>query len=169
MRIMAQSFPVSQVVATLATPNASLTAWHNWLGHLNYKSVRQLVGSGEIPKSLCPVCIQATQQQKIIRTLVTNRTTRHLELVHSDLAGPISLPSSSGASYFILYIDHISCHVWVYYLKTNEAVEVTSRFQECKLRVEKMFANFQSVGLGGIIGTANIIIGPLEVSFELQV
>jgi len=144
-RIISQSSPISSVsaVEALATTNTSLTTWHNRLGHLNYKSVQQLVGSGEIPNSLCRVCIQGKQQQKIIRTPVTNPTTRPLELIHSDLAGPILNPSCSGARYFILYIDDFSHHVWVYYLKTKEAVEVTSRFQEFKLRVEKMFPQFQ--------------------------
>jgi len=142
--IMSQSFPQSSATAVtaLATTHACLTTWHRRLGHLNYKSVRQLVGSGEIPNTLCSVCIQGKQQQKFIRTPVSNRTTRPLELIHSDLAGPIAIPSCSGARYFILYIDDFSRHVWVYYLRSKEAVEVTSRFQEFKLRVEKMFPQF---------------------------
>ena len=141
-RITSPSLLPSPPLEALATVSTSLTTWHHRLGHLNYRSVRQLVGSGDIPSSLCEVCIQGKQQQKIIRTPVTSRTTRPLELIHSDLAGPISIPSCSGARYFILYIDDFSRHVWVYYLKTKEAVEVTSRFQEFKLRVEKMFPQF---------------------------
>lgn len=97
MRITSQSLPLSPGVEALATTHTSLTTWHQRLGHLNYKSVRQLVDSGDIPNSLCEVCIQGKQQQKITRTPVTNRTTRLLELIHSDLAGPISIPSCSGA------------------------------------------------------------------------
>ena len=140
--IISYSFQLSPAVMGLATTNTSLTTWHHRLGHLNYKSVRQRVGNGKIPNSLCRVCIQGKQQLKITSAPVVNRTTWPLELIRSDLAGPISISSCFGARYFILYIDDFSQHVWVYYLKSKEAVEITSRFQDFKLRVEKMFPQF---------------------------
>ena len=96
MRIMSPLPLPFPAISALAMTSTSLTAWHCRLGHLNYKSVQQLVGSGEIPKAMCEICIQGKHQQKIIRTPVINQTTRLLELIHSDLAGPIPIPSCSG-------------------------------------------------------------------------
>ena len=42
------------------------------------------------------------------------RATSKLELVHTDVCGPISIPSLNGSKYFILFIDDIIRMVWVY-------------------------------------------------------
>ena len=40
-----------------------------------------------------------------------------LQLVHSDLCGPLSSPSFSGCKYFLTFIDDFSRRIWVYFLK----------------------------------------------------
>jgi hypothetical protein len=40
-----------------------------------------------------------------------------LQLVHSDLCGPLSSPSFSGCKYFLTFIDDFSRRTWVYFLK----------------------------------------------------
>ena len=36
-----------------------------------------------------------------------------LNLVHSDVFGPMSSPSLSGHLYYVLFIDDISCKAWI--------------------------------------------------------
>ena len=44
------------------------------------------------------------------------RTNKHLQLVHSDICGP--LPTLlGGCRYFLLFIDDFSRMTWVYFLK----------------------------------------------------
>jgi hypothetical protein len=63
---------------------------------------------------MCTTCIQAKHKQKIIK-FKTKRTTKQFELVHSDVYGPFSTPTSGGHRYDILFIDDYTRHtsVWV--------------------------------------------------------
>lgn len=53
-----------------------------------------------------------------------------MELIHSDLAGPITPASLGGARYFILYIDDFSRVASAHTLITKTAEEITSKFQD---------------------------------------
>ena len=63
-----------------------------------------------------------------------------LDLVHSDVCGPLNSKSLSGARYFLTFVDdktHYTCTcTWVYFLKSKN--EVFSRFLEWKALVERM-------------------------------
>jgi transposase InsO family protein len=58
-----------------------------------------------------------------------------LQLVHSDICGPLETPSLSGVVYFITFIDDYSRKMWVYFLKHKSEAYVV--FQEFKALVEK--------------------------------
>ena len=57
-----------------------------------------------------------------------------LDLVHSDVCGPISVQSFSGYSYCVTFIDDYSRKTWIYFLKAM--LEVFERFREFKTLVE---------------------------------
>jgi transposase InsO family protein len=62
--------------------------------------------------------------------------TRPLELIHTDICGPITPDSFSGKEYFITFIDDYSRKCLVYFLeKKSEAFETFKKF---KFMVEKM-------------------------------
>ncbi|GJV12066.1 putative RNA-directed DNA polymerase [Tanacetum coccineum] len=50
------------------------------------------------------------------------RTENILDLVHSDVCGPIKTKTLGGCSYFVTFIDDHSRKVWVYTLKTKDQV-----------------------------------------------
>ena len=57
-----------------------------------------------------------------------------LDLVHSDVCGPMTATSLEGFSYFTTFIDDFSRKTWVYFLKKKD--EVFSKFKEFKALVE---------------------------------
>ena len=59
-----------------------------------------------------------------------------LDLVHSDVCGPMSTKSLRGYEYYVTFIDDFSRKTWIYFLKTKD--EVFSRFQEFKALVENL-------------------------------
>jgi transposase InsO family protein len=63
------------------------------------------------------------------------RATKPLEIVHSDVCGPMRTTSSGGARYVVTYIDNFSRKVWVYLLKSKG--ECLEKFKEFKALVEK--------------------------------
>ena len=54
------------------------------------------------------------------------RTKQILELVHSDLFGPVKVPSLGKSMYYISFIDDFSRNTWIYFLKKKS--EVFDRF-----------------------------------------
>jgi hypothetical protein len=57
-----------------------------------------------------------------------------LDLVHTDVCGPMSWASLSGHEYYLTFIDDYSRKTWIYFLKAKS--EVFKRFQEFKALVE---------------------------------
>ena len=50
------------------------------------------------------------------------RAVRKLQLVHSDVCGPMQTPSFGHYLYFVTFIDDYSRHAWVYPLKSKSEV-----------------------------------------------
>lgn len=67
-------------------------------------------------------------------TSSVNRTSEPLEIVHSDLCGPMQVEFKSGAKYFVTFIgDHSRwCEVW--FLRNKS--DVFNAFKEYKVMVE---------------------------------
>lgn len=58
------------------------------------------------------------------------RATQLLELVHSNVCGPVFVLSLGGAKYILIFIDDFSRYGWLYTLKhKSDAFEVFKGFQ----------------------------------------
>jgi len=57
-----------------------------------------------------------------------------LELVHSDVFGPLKVPSLGKSMYHISFIDYFSMNTWIYFLQKE--FEVFDSFKEFKALVE---------------------------------
>ena len=51
-----------------------------------------------------------------------------LDLIHSDLCGPMSSASFTGFEYYITFIDDFSRNTWIYFLRSKKSEEVLLRF-----------------------------------------
>jgi hypothetical protein len=45
-----------------------------------------------------------------------------LDLIHSDVGGPMSVASVKGTSYYVTFIDDFSRKTWIYFMKTKDEV-----------------------------------------------
>lgn len=63
------------------------------------------------------------------------RASRPLELIHSDVCGPMEETSIGGSRYFILFIDDYSRRLSIYFLKNKS--EALDAFETYKSYVEK--------------------------------
>jgi hypothetical protein len=63
-----------------------------------------------------------------------NRSFGVLDLVLTDVCGPMSRASLSGCEYYLTFNDDHSRKTWIYFLKAKS--EVFKRFQEFKTLVE---------------------------------
>ena len=67
---------------------------------------------------------------------VKQKTKGTLELIHSDVCGPMSSTSLSGFEYYITFIDDYSRKTWIYFLKAKS--EVFEKFKEFKALIENL-------------------------------
>jgi transposase InsO family protein len=58
-----------------------------------------------------------------------------LDLVHTDVCGPMQTRSLGGAFYFLLFIDDCTRYTWVYFLRRKN--DVFEYFKEFRTMVEK--------------------------------
>ena len=131
-------------MASVAHCNAKMGLWHQRMGHLNMKSVKELEsmvsgmdledtdeGRSYLP---CEACIQGKQTRVPFSTQGMSRANKALELVYSDVCGPMRTTSLGGSKYFVTFIDDFTCKVWVYPLKAKS--EAFGKFMEWKSLVE---------------------------------
>lgn len=105
--------------------------WHQKLGHLNEHDLKLLADTKgahgiEIKKgqrlSTCAVCLSEKQTRNSFSSRGDNRTSELLEVVHSDVCGPMRVNSHSNARYFVTFIDDYSRYCEVHFLKQKSDV-----------------------------------------------
>ncbi|CAG9104628.1 unnamed protein product [Plutella xylostella] len=140
---VAQFTNESQPVETVKLCKAQSTQelWHRRLGHLNRRSM-DLLKNGMAnginytggKHSPCVACIEGKQSRLPFPEQSYNRATDKLGLIHSDLCGPMSVSSYSGARYLLTFIDDYTRMTFGYFIKTKD--EVFSVFKMFKSYVE---------------------------------
>jgi hypothetical protein len=85
--------------------------------------------------SNCSACQFGKQSRKPFQKS-TWRSTQKLQLIHTDVAGPLSTPSIKGSRYYILFIDDFSRMCWIFFMKYKS--EVAGIFFKFKKNVENI-------------------------------
>lgn len=114
--------------------NVPSSIWHKRLGHLNRRDMLKLNGlvSGYVVKNCdkepCEICCKGKQTRLPFSSKV-HKQREVLELVHTDLCGPMETPSIGGAKYFLTLTDDRSRHTTVYFLKyKSEAKDYITKY-----------------------------------------
>jgi transposase InsO family protein len=129
--------------AKIQSTHTTLLEWHKRLGHIGFDNVKRLVDQtagmeidGSRTNPVCVSCVAAKQTRKPNSSAATRTTTSPLQLIHSDVAGPMRTSSLGGARYFVLFIDDFSRFTAVFTLKQKS--EVTDKFLEYKAWAENL-------------------------------
>lgn len=119
------------------TVSLSIDYWHKVLGHCNKEDISKLekvVLGMKIDKqsksneSTCDTCIQGKFTNTRNRE-PDKRATNPLELVHTDLIGPISPVAKDGFRFAIAFTDDFSNFSFVYFLRQkSDAIIATKQF-----------------------------------------
>lgn len=117
--------------------------WHNRYGHLSItglnllqrKELVQGLPKFRVSTNICTSCMKGKQHRKIIPKKSKWRATQQLQLIHSDICGPITPKSYGNKRYLLTFIDDFSRKLWVYFL--NEKSEAFTTFKKFKIIVEK--------------------------------
>ena len=124
-----------QVSVASAEQGSDVDLWHPRLGHLSEQRLKEIVhkelATGmKIPKTakLCEGCVEGKMQRKPFKPVGEIRSSRKLQLVHSDVCGPMPTESIGGRKYFVTFIDDYSRCCEVYFLSHKS--EVLEKFKE---------------------------------------
>lgn len=123
---------------------ATTETWHKRLGHINYNYLNKmkdgLVNGVDFSDKVtiqtknCEVCCEGKQSRQPFGHS-GNRAAGLLEVVHSDLAGPMETTSIGGSKYFVQFQDDFSRLSFIYFLKTKD--ETLEKFKEFQYLAEK--------------------------------
>ncbi|KAL0395417.1 UNVERIFIED_CONTAM: hypothetical protein Slati_4507900, partial [Sesamum latifolium] len=113
--------------------------WKARLGHISKDRIRRLVDSKsqEIDNldhlPTCESCLKGKKTKKpyVGQSAIANGL---LDLVHTDVYGPLSIPARGGFSYFIIFTDDHSWYGYVYLMRYKS--EAFGRFKQYRLEVE---------------------------------
>ncbi|KAL0278108.1 UNVERIFIED_CONTAM: hypothetical protein PYX00_000019 [Menopon gallinae] len=116
--------------------------WHQRYGHLNLSDLKKLESQrmvegmklmGKNDTLNCEICARGKIHQLPFKKS-TSRSENALDLVHSDICGPMKVRSAGGARFFVTFIDDYSRYTEVYMLKNKS--DVLEKFKVFKARVE---------------------------------
>lgn len=117
---------------------------------MNFKSITQLSEKRLVkglpkvttPEMSCDVCLKCKQSKLPFVAEIPRRATTVLQVVSSDICGPLKVPSLGGRRYFISFVDEYTRMTWVYLIKhKSEALDQFKRFKSvaenrCGLKIK---------------------------------
>jgi hypothetical protein len=126
---------------TNIVPGKKTMFWHQRLGHIGEKGLQTLHGKGMVEGmsnctldfDFCEHCIYGKHNRVRFPSGAT-REKGILELIHSDVFGPVLVPSLGKYVYYVSFIDDLSRNTWIYFLRKK--FEVFDKFKEFKALVE---------------------------------
>ena len=139
--------------AHLSEMERNIYLWHLRLGHLGEDNLKLLKSKGMVKglsfdegetfKDSCFGCAAGKHHRKPFIRVEEKKKTDLLELIHSDLIGPLNPKTPQGKAYVLTFIDDSSRRSWIYLLSTKG--EVFLRFKEWKSMVEKQTGKFVKI------------------------
>jgi len=106
----------------------SIDTWHRRLAHISHRTIRSMVSSGMVDglfleggeQRFCPGCAYGKQHRHHFPANdPRTRASAPEDLVHTDLCGPLPVPSIGGSRYFSLFKDDSTGYRLVYCIKTK--------------------------------------------------
>ncbi|KAL0267052.1 UNVERIFIED_CONTAM: hypothetical protein PYX00_009420 [Menopon gallinae] len=118
--------------------------WHRRLGHLNFVDLKKMeknanengVRIKKIEENThCDICIRG----KLCRSPFVKDTAskaKLLEIIHSDVCGPMKTESLGKSKYFVTFTDEKSRWTEVYFIRKKS--QVLEKFKEFRAKMEKL-------------------------------
>lgn len=143
-RLYELEFCTEPVTANVCNVETDIEVWHKRFGHINYNALRQL------PAMVCgvkwneqinkakhyEVCITG-KQIKLPHSETRIRAKRPLQLVHSDVCGPMGTDSYDKKKYLLMFIDDYTYFTATYTLSKKS--EVFKYFKQLQAMAEAHF------------------------------
>jgi hypothetical protein len=108
-------------VCMLAKLDDTAWLWHARYGHLHFRALGDMTRKHMVQgapvidqvEQVCDGCTLGKQHRRPFPQASSYRAKERLELVHTDLCGPITPATPSGNKYFLLVVDDFSRYMWL--------------------------------------------------------
>ena len=113
--------------------------WHCRLGHIGVKRMKKLHTDGLLESldfesfDTCEPCLMG-KMTKTPFSGTMERASDLLEIIHTDVCGPMSISTRGGYRYFITFTDDLSRYGYIYLMKHKS--ETFEKFKEFQSEVE---------------------------------
>ena len=113
--------------------------WHCRLGHIGVKRMKKLHSDGLLESldyeslGACEPCLMGKMTKTPFSGTV-ERATELLEIIHTDVCGPMSVEARGGYRYFLTFTDDLSRYGYIYLMKHKS--ETFEKFKEFQSEVE---------------------------------
>ncbi|XP_076661161.1 uncharacterized protein LOC143365143 [Halictus rubicundus] len=137
----------TNTLESLLTTNRDTIQWHRKLGHLSFANMQKLIniseGMNSISKfnnnpEICDICIKAKQTRNPFNG-ERDRASKPLEIIHTDVCGPIEPTTWDGMKYFITFLDDFTHFAAVFPIRGKHEVTeiVKSYLKQCQAKWER--------------------------------
>ena len=137
--------PISESANLVSTLPLDLSLWHRRLGHINYQAIKRMkrddlvtgmkINADFKPDPICEPCLAGKMHADPFPS-TGNRSIKPLELVHTDLHGPVPIQTNSGFKYWNTWIDDCTDFWTIYLLKAKSST--FEAFKEYKAYAETL-------------------------------
>jgi hypothetical protein len=132
--------PMRALIHSTSSNNDLCEIWNRRMTHLHHGALRVLremvTGIPDFSSKhheLCKGCTLGKYTKNFFPSS-GSRAVGILDLIHSDVCGPMSSASLTGSLYYVVFIDEFSRKSWIFFMKTKG--QVFSQFQVFKALVE---------------------------------
>ena len=117
--------------------------WHLRLGHINIDRIERLEKDGplrELKVGTLPICESCLESKMTKRPFSAKgeRAKVPLEIIHTDVCGPLNVKARGGYEYFVTFIDDYSRYGYVYLIQRKS--EAFEKFKEFRAEAEKQLS-----------------------------
>lgn len=122
--------------------------WHRRYGHISSKNLQTLQKNNLVlglpvlnsvknncDTQVCEACVLGKQTKEPFAKRRSEQSSRPLEIIHSDVCGPMQEAGMNGERFFVTFIDDWSRFTMVFLIKTKN--EVFDKFREYEAMVSK--------------------------------
>src|SRR6266496_1731914 len=113
--------------------------WHCRLGHIGVKCMKKLHADGLLESldfeslDTCEPCL-ISKMTKTLFSGTMERASDLLEIIHTDVYGPMSVDARGGYRYFLTFTDDLSRYGYIYLMKHKS--ETFEKFKQFHSEVE---------------------------------
>ena len=115
-----------------------MSLWHARLGHISEKRINKLAQLLDLTREqelpTCESCLKGKMTKSPFVGQL-ERAKHLLDLIHTDVCGPLNVSARGNYNYFLTFTDDFSRYGYVYLLRYKS--EVFEKFKEFITEVEK--------------------------------